>query len=287
MRGLRLARLTPSEIFAGRPALFGLTLTNTKRWLSAYSIALESPPVAGGGVRVSYVPKLDPGQETLVTTEETLPRRGRHQLPRVRVVTRFPFGLFLKASRPLLRQEVLVYPAVRPLTPEDLRGLEGDGSQPRRKVGQGADLHNLRDYRWGDDPRLIHWKSSAKTNRPVVRELEAEAALAVRLVLEPAPGPAQPDRVEGALSWAASLAAHLIAEGGQVELVGPGLNVQRGSGPAQLRRILEALALFDSDAGGGPGAPEATRATPHAGSLRPLESPVRVIRISLGGSAAG
>lgn len=280
MRGLRLTRLTSKEIFAGQPALFGLTLTNTKRRRSTYSVALQSPSVAGADIRVSYVPRLGAGLEVLVTMEETFPRRGRHQLPRVRIVTRFPFGLFLKASRPLLGQEVLVYPEVRPLTPEDLKGLDGAGSQPQREVGQGADLHNLRDYRWGDDPRLIHWKSSAKTDHPVVRELEAEAAVAIRLVLEPADGPAEPERVEAAVSRAASLAAHLIAEGAEVELAGPGLYVSRGSGPAHLRRILEALALFElADCQPSPSGSAGTRA------ISETEPSVRVIRIPIGGPA--
>lgn len=286
MRGLRLARLTPREIFAGQSALFGLVLTNTKRRLSTYSVAMESPAVNGAGVRVSYVPRLEPGREVLVTFKEHFARRGRHELPKIRIMTRFPFGLFLKASRPVLGQEVLVYPEVRPLTPEDLRGLEGDGTEPQRQVGQGTELHNLRDYRWGDDPRLIHWKSSAKAETPVVRELEAEAALAVRLVLEPAQGPTEPEGVEAALSWAASVAAHLIGEGGEVELAGPGVYVPLGRGPVHLRRILETLALFDLDRGHpGSRSPAGNWAIAHTRSHPSVESSVRVIRVPLGGLA--
>jgi uncharacterized protein (DUF58 family) len=202
MRGLKLARVIPGEIFAGQAALVGLVLTNTKRWLSTHSVAVESLGISGAGGR--YVSRLEPGQEALLTVEERFPRRGRHQLPRVRVVTRFPFGLFLKMSHPLPSQEVLVYPAVRPLAPESLRGIESGWAEPERRAGQGAELHNLRDYQWGDDPRLIHWKSSAKAETLVIRELEAETARAVRLVLEPGHGRSAPDLLEAALSWAAS-----------------------------------------------------------------------------------
>lgn len=287
MRGLRLARVTPSEIFADQPALFGVVFTNIKRKRSTNSVALESPRVGARGVHVRYLPLLKPGQEALVTFEERFPRRGRQRLPGVRVVTRFPFGLFLKASRPLASQDVLVYPEVKPLKPEDLFGLGGGGSEPERRVGHGAELHNLREYHWGDDPRLIHWKSSARAGALMIRELEAEIAFTVRLLLEPTQGPIEPEGLEVALSWAASLAAHLIGEGARVELVGPGLHVPLGQGPAQLRRILEVLALFDLSGGDpgsrplvGPGAASAGR------SDLTTEPSVRLIRVPLDGSGA-
>lgn len=284
MRGLRLARIIPREIFAGQPALVGLVLTNRKRRFSTYSVALESRRAAGAGAQVSYLAGLKPGQEALLTVEERFARRGRQRLPSVRIVTRFPFGLFVKASRPVPGQEVLVYPEVRALKPRDLWGLGGGGLEPERRPGQGSELHNLREYCWGDDPRLVHWRSSAKAETLMIRELEAEVALAVRLLLEPAPGPIEPEGLEGALSWAASLAVHLIGEGARVELAGPGLYVAPGRGPDQLRRILEALALFDpgeghlpSHAAAGPGAGAGS------GSYLSIEPSVRVIRIPLGG----
>lgn len=287
MRGLRLARVNPSEIFAGQPALFGVVLTNVKRKRSSYSVVLESPRIGAPGVQVSYLPVLKPGQEALVTFEEQFSRRGRQRLPGVRIMTRFPFGLFLKASWPLASQEVLVYPEVRPLRPEDLFGLGGGGNEPERQIGHGAELHNLREYHWGDDPRLIHWRSSAKAGALMIRELEAEIALSVRLLLERTQGPIEPEGLEVALSRAASLAAHLIGEGARVELAGPGPHVPLGVGPAQLRRIFEALALFDLGEGppdsrplAGPGAASALRSDLTA------ESSIRVIRIPLDGSGA-
>ncbi len=128
---------------------------------------------------------------------------------------------------------------------KDVRDLGGSGGEREPRPGRGTDLYNLREYRWGDDPRLIHWKSTAKSGAVMVRELEAEAALRVRLVLEDPPVAVDADRLEADISCAASLAAHLIGQGSQVELTGTGLFVPLGSGSAQLRRILEALALYE------------------------------------------
>src|SRR5438445_10055422 len=41
MRGLELIAVDPEEIYAGHPALFGMTIANRKRWLTSYSITVE------------------------------------------------------------------------------------------------------------------------------------------------------------------------------------------------------------------------------------------------------
>jgi len=123
-----------------------------------------------------------------------------------------------------------------------------------------------REYRPGDDPRLIHWRSSAKTGALTVRELEAETAVDTRLVLEGRSGDA--DAVERGLSRAASFVVHLIRAGAAVELLGPGVFVPLGRGLAHQRRLLTALALWTPAAAG-----------PSRGGPR---SSIREIRVRLG-----
>ncbi len=249
MRGLRLEADIPDEIYAGAPALLGAVLRNDKRWLTSYSVTLEL--LARGGLsRFIYLPGLEPGAERLMTWEETLPARGRRRLPGVRLTTRFPFGLFVKAGRVMLEAEVLVFPAVRPIPTEALQRLVGSGSASTRRRGRGHDLYNLRAYRPGDDPRHIHWRSSAKTESLMVREMEAETTEDTRVVLV-GTGAREPLRLEAALSEAASAVAHLLRAGSGVELVGPGLFVPLGRGAGQLLHILRALALYE------PGRPQA------------------------------
>jgi uncharacterized protein (DUF58 family) len=245
IRGLSVAVRGPDEIFADRPALFGAAVVNRKTWAVSYSVTLE---ILGRGQppRLVYVPRLGPGEEHLFTWEETLPQRGRHRLPGIRITTLFPFGLFLKAGQPIRDSEVIVYPAVRPVSPERL-AESGAGDTTARRRGRGSDLYNLRDYRAGDDPRLIHWRSSAKAGALMVRELEAETTADTRIVLDET-GTGDPDRLEAALSEAASLAARLLRSGSAVELMGPGILVALGRGRPHERRILTALALYEPGA---------------------------------------
>jgi len=276
MRGLALTGIAPEEVYAGRPALFGASLSNRKRWLTSYSITVELLAPAAraleSGSRFIYFRRIEAGIERLATWEETLPRRGRHRLAGVRITTRFPFGLFVKAGRPALTDEVVVFPHVRRMPAESLRRLLGDaGDATARRRGRGNDLYNLRAYRPGDDPRFIHWRSSAKTAALVVREHEADTSHDTRLTLV-GRGRAGAEALEAGLSEAASVAVALIRAGAGVELAGPALFVPLGRGRPHLRRMLAALALYEPDA---PPVPAATTEPARTGRrLREIRIPL-------------
>jgi uncharacterized protein (DUF58 family) len=237
MRRLTLRAVIPEELHAARPARLGARVLNRKRWLPSYSVALEV------GEHRLYIDRLGAGAERLVTWEATFATRGRRRLPGMRVLTRFPFGLFLKAGRVALDDEVIVFPEVRPLDAAWRRRLTAGGVRSLHRRGRGHDLYSLREYRTGDDQRLIHWRSSAKAGALMVRELEAETATNTRIVLV-GDGTRDAGRLEAAMSEAASLAVHLLDTGAAVELAGPGVHVPAGRGRAHQRRLLTALALY-------------------------------------------
>ena len=240
IRGLTLAPVAPDEIFARRPALLAARVHNGKRWAPSYSITVEVMDSAG---RVIYVPKLEAGADRTVTWEGTFTARGRQRLPGVRVATRFPFGLFLKAGLPARAEEIVVYPALVAIPDMRERASAGNGAAALPRRGRGDDVYNLREYRPGDDQRFIHWRSSAKTGELIVREVAEEAADDARIVLVGAGR--DRERLERALSEAASLAVHLLRGGAGVELRAPGLLVPLGRGRAHERSVLTALALYE------------------------------------------
>lgn len=241
MRGLHLALRVPDEVFAGRPALFALAVVNGKRRLPSYSLALAAP---GHGEIVRYLPRLRAGEERLIAWETTFPSRGRERLPALRVTTRFPFGLFAKSGPVVVDAEIVVYPALQAVPAEIWRRAQGMVFASPRRAGHGHGLRNLREYRSGDDPRLIHWRLSAKRRALVIRELEEETALDARIVLA-GTGARETERREHALSEAASLARALLRAGSAVALAGPGIDVAAGRGREHERRILTTLALYD------------------------------------------
>jgi uncharacterized protein (DUF58 family) len=245
MRHLRLERERPRRLFAGTPAPFGARLINRKRRLASFALHLSEADPAGGRGASHFLLKVPPrGRETW-RYNLTFPRRGRYYLPGLRTLTRFPFGLFAKVSRPILPDPVLVYPTLRPLAPGEVPAALDPGWRERDRRGHGASLRNLRPYRPGDDPRLLHWKTSARVGDLMVKELGDEDRPRVRLLVEdPTPG-TPPDVVEANLSYAASVAAHAIRLGAQVDLATADGATGFGQGEAHLDRMLERLALYD------------------------------------------
>ena len=96
---------------------------------------------------------------------------------------RFPFALFTKSHKLRAEDEVLVYPAVRPVPlPPPRAPLLGDASQSR--LGRRGEFFGLREYRDGDDSRAIHWLTSARAGRLLLREMEEEAQRRVVIELD-------------------------------------------------------------------------------------------------------
>jgi uncharacterized protein (DUF58 family) len=295
IRGLHVSVRAPDAIHATQPALVTIRLANRKHRLASYSVALEAldRPLPGrrgrlarwwprrtlddwlraiglkdrrglgAARRLAWVPRIPAGAERVVGWEVTIAARGRRRLPRLRATTAFPFGLFIKAGPPLLYdEEVLVYPAVHPVPPRETREA-ASGEAAARRRGRGHDLYNLRTYRAGDEPHLIHWPTTAKAGSLMVRELEEDATENTRIVLS-GTGAADPAHLERALSEAASLAVHLLRSSIGVELAGAAGTVPLGQGRGQERRILTALALY-TPSGAGPRAGPA-----QSGALREL-----------------
>jgi len=248
MRHLRLERERPRRLFAGVPASFGVRLTNRKRRLPSFALHLSEADPAAGRTASHFLLKVPPqGRETW-QYNLTFPHRGLHYLPGVRTLTRFPFGLFVKVSRPILTDAVLVYPALRALAPGEIPAALSPGWRERDRRGHGASLRNLRPYRPGDDPRLLHWKTSAKAGDLMVKELGDEDRPRIRLLVgDPEPGTSA-DTIEANLSYVASLAAYATRLGSQIELTTADGSIGFGQGEAHLDRMLERLALYEAPA---------------------------------------
>jgi len=262
MRRVQLRRDGPPRLFAGSPAPFTLWVHNGKRRLASYALHVTEDRPPGKPAPRQFLLKLGPQEREACRYTLTFPRRGRHRLPGLRLLTRFPFGLFAKVSRPLLAEPVLVFPALHPLAPDEIPAALDPGPRDRDRRGQGANLRNLRPYRPGDDPRLLHWKTSAKAGDLMVKELEDEELPRVSLLVEdPAPGTPS-DLVERNVSLVASLAALATRRGAQVRLVTAEGGTALGQGQAHLDRILERLALYQAPAAPRPvPAPERTGRT--------------------------
>lgn len=247
MRRIFVRRRPPGRVFANRPFLMEIAVENRKKVLSSFSIEVED--LVGGKPldKKCYFLKVPPGRTQKTSYRHTFSSRGIHTLDGFRVGSKFPFALFRKARDADCETEVLVYPAVYPVPPPAPRA-RAIGETAVNRVGRRGEFFGLREYRDGDDRRDIHWRSTARTGRMLVREYEEEAQRRATIVCDNAlPADADDEAtlaLERAISLAASLAQTYVKLGYAVRLVTRGEMLPFAAGQAQLSRVLETLALL-------------------------------------------
>jgi uncharacterized protein (DUF58 family) len=271
LRGLSVTRVPPPRVFAGRPFLMGISLKNVKGRLPSFSIEIEDLVVQGDVTRPldkkCYFLKIPAGRTQSTSYRHTFARRGLYRFEGFRVGTKFPFALFRKSRDVEQSGEVVVFPAMHPVTPPPTPATLG-AEDTRARLGRRGEVFGVREARAGDDVRDVHWRSSAHRGRLMVREYEEEAQRRAAILVDNALPPGAPadeeEALERAISMAASLAAHYLGRGYAVKLIARGSTVPAAGGPAQQTRILRALALLPTVA---PGLPFAGQAEPGSENL--------------------
>ena len=150
--------------------------------------------------------------------------RGRWPLGPLTVTRSDVFGTVRRTATLGTTDVVRVWPHVVPLGAPDGTGL---GEPERVALGihePSPDDVALREYTEGDDLRRVHWASSARRGRLMVRADEYSGLRPVTVVaaLPTAQSPAWAGELEWTLSLAASVACAAFAAGHQVALLGLG-----------------------------------------------------------------
>jgi uncharacterized protein (DUF58 family) len=213
VRRTRAARVAILPVFAGERAECGVTVTNG----SAHPVTVTAEDRAGTGANTFLVYRLPSGQTFACTAWREFPTRGRFGGP-VALSSGFPFG-FLECERPGTSDcEIVVLPRLGYAEPDGLRRwvFRSIGSDDRarrvlrRVTTDHAEVRGVRPYRTGDALRDVHWRTTARRGEPMVREYDAAPSPELVLVIEPwlpdAPEPGDHNRLERALSLAATVA---------------------------------------------------------------------------------
>ena len=200
---------------------------------------------------------LDPGEETRVTVELMPLRRGVVVLGDLRATLPDPFGFFQKCvAVEAAPQTMIVLPKRHPLPPVELPGgaaFRINGEANTNSVGNSGEFIGLRDYRPGDPQRQIHWKSWARTGRPIVKELEDTFCPRFGLVLDTLADPDGDARFEDTVSVAASFASAIDTSESLLDLMfikDRAHIVTTGRGEERAEKLLEVLAGVTPDRSG-------------------------------------
>ena len=169
--------IQPPRVPKGSPAIAFLTFANRGR--RTVGVTVANQPFGGTQVR-TVIPKLRRGERGLRIYRLPTPQRGIFDIGPVEVTRRDPFELFRHSHSYGRAERIWVYPRLlgfRALPTGRTRHLEGPSSDtsPQGNIT----FHRLRDYVVGDDLRLVHWRSSARTGK-LRREAQRRHVTAVQ-----------------------------------------------------------------------------------------------------------
>jgi uncharacterized protein (DUF58 family) len=130
--------------------------------------------------------------------------------------TAAPFGLTRTRRKTAVRSRLIVHPAwteLRSFPLPDTPAATADEALAATRSGHGEVFAGVRDYRPGDLRKWVHWRSTARTGRLVVREHEDPARSPVVLVLAGDPAAPEEEVWESLVAAAASVGHHALDEG--------------------------------------------------------------------------
>ena len=115
-----------------------------------------------------------------------LTRRGRFELGPTRITVGDPFGLFATSKEYKSKDSLIVFPMIHEIysfqTPQGVL----TGGQVIRKKSPDITPHaaGVREYVHGDAMKRIHWATSARRNRLMVKEFEQDPQAEIWLYLD-------------------------------------------------------------------------------------------------------
>ncbi|MFO8055703.1 MAG: DUF58 domain-containing protein [bacterium] len=243
--GVRIERHPPDTVTQGRVFSISYTIKNRNRLVPA--LALQVREKMGNEEVMAYLPYLTAGEERSIKGRSLASRRGRINFRETLISTSAPLGLFKKAKKARLPGEVIALPSCR-ISEEDRELAASRGAQvSRHRRGRGDELFGFREYVRGDRVKDIHWKTSARRGKLMIKEREQEEERKVRIMLTVPVSrrPGRDETVEEAVHKAASLAASAVESGWMVRVEANQKGVDYGSGWGHLQAVLYFLALFD------------------------------------------
>ena len=278
LRKLKIQRSLPDVAVVGRPTQIIYRVLNGKRFWPSLSVFFAELEGVEAFTRqpTAYLLHAAAGVEASIPIQVMPKRRGLHRLEKYQASTSFPFGFIKRAVVRRAVDDLFVLPAIARVNKdllERFRSVDTVGPSVRPRRGGQDEFYGVKEYRTGENPRLIYWKRSARSpGQLVVREMTQVAPPKLLLLVDtyrppedPSPGSQSAQSlgenlrlaadIERSIAMAASLADQAINDGLLVGLVAwggdefakdtraPGfVLLAPGRGKRHARELLTALA---------------------------------------------
>jgi uncharacterized protein (DUF58 family) len=248
---LRAERRTPSIFSSGvpNPVVIRLELLRPAGIRGEFR---DSPPpaVTSVGHRTRFY--LATATAVEHTYRVTPPTRGDFDFGDLHIRLSGPLGMCARQHRVRMAQTIKVYPDLTALA-RDAFALSHASAEPstrtQRRSAEGREFESLREYRSGDDFRIIDWKATARRAKPMVRVYQPDRNQWVMILLDA--GRHMAGRVSGrrkldhAVDAALRLAKVSLDKGDQVGVLSFATEIRSFLAPSNgrnhLRLITESL----------------------------------------------
>ena len=212
--GIRLV-LAKERVVAGSEVTGSLDIVNRSTRVALPGVV--DIPVGPGLVEV-HVPLLRGGSDHRESLAISAHRRGIIQVGPMTVGRGDPVGILRREHAWPGVQHIYVHP-VTVAIPSTSAGLVKDleGAPTSDIVDADLSFHALREYVPGDSYRHVHWKSTAKTRKLMVRQYEETRHSRIAIIVDLGiAGYASDEEFEMAVSAAASLGVQGVRDGRDV-----------------------------------------------------------------------
>lgn len=264
--GLSVTRRGPERAEEGATIVFIVEVANPG-WLPRFMVELvDRLPFVGateglvthGEQTLGVVAHVPGGGRRRFDVPVLCEKRGFYRLGPVGLASSFPLGLAEgRVQRNDGVQDLTIYPDIFNIVALPLHGAPSQIHRGGYLLPEGAgaaEFSGLREYRRGDNPRHVHWPTTARLNELMIKEFEPLASACLYIVLDQSQaanvGAGKHASFEYAVRIAGSIAKYACGNGIPTRLIGEGersLYVPGGIGERHYGGILDELAVVDAN----------------------------------------
>lgn len=248
LRGLTLSLGSIASVHAGQSLSLPVRLDASRLSRGRFGLSLRAIGENDDTLPSAVQGEVASGHQDTVLVPLAAAQRGWLDLPRLRIDTTYPLGLFRAWAYWRARQRVLVWPALDPQAPP-LPDSAADGGSRAAAAARPVDMPDgLRPWRRGDTLRNVAWKKSATRLAsglaPVSREASLRSHQECWIEWDQAQGLSQEARLSRLASWLVMAEQRAQDLGQPYGLRLPGRTLPPAHGPQHLQQCLDLLATW-------------------------------------------
>ena len=187
LEGVSIAIPKVTRLFKDRPSEIALEIADARMRALELRLALALPPGLGSA-REDLCAALPAGAPASKAAWPCAPSaRGNYVIDSCYLEAASPLKLWSVRARTAVQGEARVYPNLQ----KESRAAAAlflnrghFGAHAQRQVGKGREFEKVREYQPGDSFDEIHWKATAKRNRPVTKAYQIERTQEVYVIID-------------------------------------------------------------------------------------------------------